>query len=83
MTKTNDKLDEILEQFARWTIQNVEHGIYIPLPSPEATQAIEALIKERELEARIDELKNMPNHTSANLYVRDRIAELNGGNKDE
>lgn len=34
------RLDEILTKFAEWTIKNVEHGIYIPLPSPKALQAI-------------------------------------------
>jgi len=34
-------LQERLDKFAQWTTNNVEHGIYIPLPSPETTQAIE------------------------------------------
>ena len=37
---------EILEGFAKWTINNVEHGIYIPLPSPEAERQINELIRE-------------------------------------
>jgi len=45
MTKTKT-LDEILDKFATWTIQNVEHGIYIPLPSPETEQAILEAVNE-------------------------------------
>ena len=37
---TNRELEDILKQFAEWTIKNVEHGIFIPLPSPETEHAI-------------------------------------------
>jgi hypothetical protein len=42
----DNKIDEALERFAKWTIANVEHGIYIPLPSPETKAALEQLFKE-------------------------------------
>lgn len=45
-TNLSDELKTILDNFARWTIQNVEHGIYIPLPSPETEAAITAVYAE-------------------------------------
>jgi len=39
-------IEEILDEFAKWTINNVEHGIYIPLPSPEAVQKLVTLVNE-------------------------------------
>lgn len=36
----NKTADQILEDYAKWTIKNVEHGIYIPLPSPEASRQL-------------------------------------------
>lgn len=47
---TTKKLDEILDSYAAWTIKNVEHGIYIPLQSPEAKVALLTLYKETMLE---------------------------------
>jgi hypothetical protein len=42
-------IEEILDEFAKWTINNVEHGIYIPLPSPEAVQKLVTLVNEAKL----------------------------------
>ena len=47
----SDRLEEILERFAEWTIKNVEHGIYIPLPSPETKQALQSYIDTKIIEA--------------------------------
>ena len=49
----------------------------------QAKAAIEAYTAKREVAARLDELKHMPNHTEVNLYVRERIEALQKGNKDE
>ena len=40
MNKPTPDILAILEQYAKLIIENVEHGIYIPLPSPRAEQAI-------------------------------------------
>lgn len=39
-TSDSTELDRILDNFSLWVIKNVEHGIYIPLPSPEAKAQI-------------------------------------------
>ncbi len=76
MTKTNDKLDEILG--AIFFKSN--------LAKDEAKQAIEAYIKEREKEARIDELTKLKDNFAWGNGIdpyQDRLAKLNRGNKDE
>lgn len=59
--QSTDRLDEILTKYAEWTINNVNHGIYIALPSPETKAAILSWADKREaervIEARIDERK--------------------------
>lgn len=42
MTKAELRKDieQILEIHSLWVIKNVEHGIYLPLPSPQATQKL-------------------------------------------
>lgn len=51
-------LDKLLEKHYLWAVQNVEHGIYIALPSPETKSAIQHLIDRATLQARIDEVKD-------------------------
>jgi hypothetical protein len=51
MTTQPDEIEKILDLFAKWTINNVEHGIYIPLPSPETHQAITTMINEAQTNA--------------------------------
>ena len=46
MTKPTPDVRGILEQYAKLIIENVEHGIYIPLPSPKIEQAITELNKQ-------------------------------------
>ena len=60
MTKQQSELEEILKRFAEWTINNVEHGIYISLPSPETSQAIQALIQQEKNKARIGWTMELP-----------------------
>jgi hypothetical protein len=56
-----ERIDEILDRFAKWTITSVEHGIYIPLPSPETKAALLQLIEEVANEAASDELIQIRN----------------------
>ncbi len=63
MTKTNDKLDEILSDFCdascRINAATADgFGDYHTCRIPEAKQAIEALIKEKEVLAKIEELNS-------------------------
>lgn len=81
MTKTNDRLDEILSkikydhrQFANGDEWNEITGL------KEAIEAIEAYIKEKEKEARIDELLYQTKHADPIvvdlIWVKERIDEL-------
>ena len=130
MTKTNDKLDEILENLVNnfaevWDSENKEWwGFDKNLGNMDAEfqvakQAIEAYIQDREVLAKIDELEYFMGewkpyweqiraslkgtafmHTyrgnkypgcivcgfspgATKVHLQDRIAKLNGGNKDE
>ena len=56
MTKTNDKLDEILEKYGNDLL--AIPPLHELKATEKAKQAIEAYIKEREKEARIDAIKS-------------------------
>jgi hypothetical protein len=63
------ELEKILESHANYYNESV---FVDNLSTEEAKTQLEALITA----AKIEELKKIPNHTSINLYVRERIKEL-------
>lgn len=65
------KIDEVLDTFAKWTIQNVEHGIYVPLPSPEAKQQLYQLILD-EVIGEDDDILRRPTFEKAQDEIRIR-----------
>lgn len=96
MTTTNSQVREILKQaFLNYDYRlreaKVRAGLQQPAPSPlriekdvikEAEQAINALIDEKVVAARIDELGRLPD-TKHISYVDERISQLSKRSSDE
>lgn len=76
MTNELKEVQDILQAFEKWVLNNVDHGIYIPLSPPEPVNAILALINQKEKEARIDELKLMPHEKKPELHGFTQYSDL-------
>jgi hypothetical protein len=71
MSSPNTNIDDIFEEFEK-DYQEGSGSMAFAKASIEAKTQLEALITA----AKIEELEKLPNHTSINLYVRERIKEL-------